>query len=204
MHNPGFYLYPIESSAENAEAIINLRYDDLRRAGLSAENAEEIANPDNESHVERQVKELDEYPRRYLGATAIKSGDLVAFSKTREWSNNDIKPFLRSERILGAIGLWLFKSLNWFTREPDVVEHPIYIEELVVAGDVSERKDIIDALVDRAIEIADFDEAYVAIYKDRNIIKSLQKNEFLQLPNPPDSPVGVKTLFIHPKEGYGA
>jgi len=187
---PEFYLNHISASAENAGDIIRLRYKDLLRAGLSPSEAKLVADPDNENHVERQIYLLDEFPERYLGAIALKSDRMVGYSNISEWTLSDQLPFcgfVEQLAMRAMIKCGYNRSL----------EHPLGIQELVV-DKVHGRKEIIDVLVDRAIQIAETSEIRTAQYDDRTVFSSLQDNSFVPTKGRKDLPNGLRRLYIRP------
>ena len=191
MDTPEFDIYHIYPSVENAKAVIDLRYSDLRRAGLSFKRAEELANSENEHHVERQVKNLEEYPERYLGAVALGNGDWVGYSNVSEWTAEDQLPFCDSvERFARKA---MIKCMG-----NRLIGKPLGIHELVVVDDVSARKEILDELFNRAIEVAESSEIYTAQYDDEIILRSLYENGFKSTGKYCDLPNGFRELYIRP------
>ncbi len=200
MYTPKFGITHIYPSVENAKDIVDLRYGGLVRSGMPYEKAEQMSSSDNEEHVEKQLKHLEDYPERYLGVIAVGSGDWIGFSNVSEWTIEDHLPYC------SGIEHFALKSLKRFA-DNQLLGRPLGIHELVVVDDAKQRRDILDSLLSRAIEMAETKEVYTAQYDDAVVLRSLYENRFMSASErkvvPDDSKHLYKRPFPAPEQDYG-
>jgi hypothetical protein len=166
---PDIAIGPIYPSRDNAESILNLRNDDYQKSGIDSKLAFEMANSKSPNHLKRQIDALQRYPERYLGAVALKNGDLVGFSSIGEWTAKDRLPFSR-----GIIEKYiLFMTVNFVGSR--TMDEPFGIHELVVSGEVEERREIIKELIQQAVSVAESRKVYTAQCDDQALDVLWQK-----------------------------
>lgn len=184
------YINHINPSPQNAKDVIDLRYRDMRRAGLPESRAIRLANSKDKGQVEQQIISLENYPERYLGAIAISSGNLIGYSNTSEMIINDMLPYCN------IIEKFALKSLIKFTGNR-INGRPHLIHELVV-DDTPNRLGVLELLIDRAIECAESSEIYTAAYRDRTLLYALELKRFQLTSKRKINPDGPKKLFVRP------
>lgn len=163
-------MQPIEVKSDNAKAIIELTAQDLRRAGLSTDEVDEIADPLNPKHRERQLLKLAEYPGRYLGVFTDR--DLVGFSKTNDWEAADQLPFASYVERLAIRPMAKFKYGGRLDGRP------FGIHGLVVSQEIDSPDEAADSLIKRALAAAALHEIRIAQYPGDPIQPLLRKNGF--------------------------
>jgi hypothetical protein len=161
----------INPSEENAQIITELRHIDLRNAGMSRYDANEFADPLNDSHVECQFERLRDYPERYIGATAIRCSELVGFCEIYEWKAADQLRYSRGIERLAMLAIANF-------GDDQLRGKPIGIHEMAVDGDIDDRYDIVSRLLDEAISIAGSHEVRIAKYKNDTFEPPLLRRGF--------------------------
>jgi len=192
MDTPEFYVNHIYPSVENAKNVIDLRYRDMRRAGLSEEKAKSIADSKDDNHIDRQIQLLENYPARYLGVIALKSDNLVAFSNTSEWTAEDLLPYcgiverFAMQAMMKCIG-------NRF------IGNSVGLHELVVdCAYVAESLDVIEKILDSAMSHADTKQIFVATYQNKIIEGALTDRQFNLISKTPFSSKEIKDLYVRP------
>ena len=85
----------IVPTRRNLETIVSLTNADLQTSGLSPEEAAQLADPQNNQHLETQRRKLLLHPARYLGAFASSrfGNELKGFIKYNEWRAADELPY---------------------------------------------------------------------------------------------------------------
>ena len=188
---PEFIINHIDPSTENASVIVKLKSNELKRNGIPLSRVNEIANPNDKSHIENQLKRLQDYPERYLGAIALNSGDLVGYSNTSEWTARDQFPFSH-----GVERFALAAMINFLGNR--LQGEPLGIHELVIGGEENERNKIVDVLLNRAIEVAESREIRIAQCNDKTIFPSLGEYGFESTKKHAAFPDGLKLLCVRP------
>ena len=139
----------IAATLDNARKIQKFTLQDLLRMGMPRELAVTYADSVNPQLVEQQRLNLDEYPGRYLGATAIRGGEILGFTKLNTWRASD--------EVGASSGL---RKLEYRVRAKmgnRMPEMTLGIFALIADNTLDQgfRQMILAKLVDRAVERAD-------------------------------------------------
>lgn len=189
-----YYLGHISDTSENTQDMVRLVRHDLGRAGMSRSHIDKIANCNSDVCVEIQRNKLQCHRTRCIGAYALKTGNLVGFSRVGEWLASDQLPYSQGIDYLTSITS-LAMSKGILSGEPYGI-HELVVDD--IEDDENGRKKVINMLLAKAIEIAESREVRLIHYNDRAALDSIKDHGFEKTKRYHGTDTGLRQLFIRP------
>ncbi len=187
-----YYINHINPSVGSVQELIGLRYRSMVCSGVPEQIASKVADPNNDTHIDRQYDMFRSDTIRHFGAYSLKNDRLVGYFRADDWHATDQLPFsqgLVEHAVLSARAGLADNTLPGL---------PLGVHELLIDNCDDGAEEVASMLLDRITLLADAREICTPTRNNQVVLRALGNHGFKSTFRRAAFPDGYKLLCQRP------